>query len=320
MLKRQDVDDNEEEGFDEIDMPDTLELGNMQEFDGIEIPDTFAPKQSLDVESIHFESDSDTDPFSAIEDLVDNDVCKGSMTVIPPTDLDSNYVLSQDDESSLLDSSQGIHLSKSFDNGGVTNRITAIDTAEDMNELMKELNCDKKDQPAVPTLIQKVKPTTNKPRLITKTDFMETRIGNMIFNPTKNCWEGNDQDLKAFEKTKSSRPKLIKHSKLLLPDKIGDMTFDPVSMCWIGNEQELDIFQDIPQLNNTRKVGKIYFNIVQGKHNAFIITKILGQKLSISESSHRLFMGAWYPFVVQTNRLIQRDTSKTFLYEIRSIK
>lgn len=63
----------------------------------------------------------------------------------------------------------------------------------------------------------------------------------------------------------------------------------------------------------------ILITILAPKQDPFRLSKGMEAKFAISESNHKLFMGAWYPRVVQTSRSVMRDTSKTFLYEIRNL-
>ncbi|KAJ3278016.1 hypothetical protein HK104_002737, partial [Borealophlyctis nickersoniae] len=51
----------------------------------------------------------------------------------------------------------------------------------------------------------------------------------------------------------------------------------------------------------------------------FDLPKLTKQRIYISESSHKLFMGKWYPRAVTDSRTVIGDTSKGHLYEIRAI-
>eukprot|EP00842_Homolaphlyctis_polyrhiza_P006339 jgi/Hompol1/6706/HPOL_001637-RA len=146
----------------------------------------------------------------------------------------------------------------------------------------------------------------------------------MVYNPVLQVWEGNESVLSDFEKTLSAlstptaathtptRPVLMQHIPSgKQPERVGDMVFDPEKMCWIGNEEEADIFADID-------FGTCA-NEPEAVTTAFVLSKAAKESLYISEASHKLFMGQWYPRVVQDSRMVMRDMSKTHLYEIRSI-
>lgn len=87
-------------------------------------------------------------------------------------------------------------------------------------------------------------------------------VGEMIWNPEKVCWEGNESILDTFDSipiSSSARPVLIKHYTKTPPTGIaspggpdtgfvkvvGDMKFDPERMCWVSNldEDEDDPFE-----------------------------------------------------------------------------
>lgn len=101
----------------------------------------------------------------------------------------------------------------------------------------------------------------------------------MVYNPATYCWEGNDNDLCAFDTVTSSpsassqphnlstpRPALITNASASQGVKIvGGMVFDPHRMCWLkvasepnqdddfmdgfnALDDEEDVFKDVPDL------------------------------------------------------------------------
>ncbi|KAL5040214.1 hypothetical protein BDEG_27600 [Batrachochytrium dendrobatidis JEL423] len=157
-----------------------------------------------------------------------------------------------------------------------------------------------------------------KPTLIRNMGVADTvKVGDMVYNPILQVWEGNEAMLSDFEKAVVTphRPALIQNiaASNLKAESIGGMVFDPDKMCWIGNEEEADVFaeieMDIPDCSDS----------VCTKSTAFSLSKATSEGLYISEAFHKLFMGVWYPRVVQDRRLVMRDMSKAHLYEIRTI-
>ena len=167
-----------------------------------------------------------------------------------------------------------------------------------LNELDLEL-------PPAEQLLGQLQRKKNKPTLIKPTETIE-RVGEMVYDPITKSWRGNEQVLDAFEKP-GVKPKLIQPTQQL--DRVGDMIFDPVKMCWMGNDEEAHLFDDIEPLTASPRAPV---------KSAFGLSKTLEQQFAISESSHKLFMGSWYPRVV--HHKLPRDTSKTFLYEVRHLK
>jgi hypothetical protein len=171
----------------------------------------------------------------------------------------------------------------------------------------------------------------------------------MVYNPVHQKWEGNEEVLLDFDKVSAAsvmavtrlRPALItnKGGASKLPQVVGNMVFDPVQMRWINNEEEEDVFagidDDLPaQSNAPMKIGwflsTCYKNVFA--HLLFFkldplaefpelrSTKSLKQSLYISESSHKLFIGKWYPRAVMDSKTIVRDTSKVHLHDIRQVR
>ncbi|KAH9268873.1 hypothetical protein BASA83_009161 [Batrachochytrium salamandrivorans] len=111
------------------------------------------------------------------------------------------------------------------------------------------------------------------------------------------------------------RPALIQNiaSAGLKLESVGGMVFDPNKMCWIGNDEDADVFADIDMGNMFTVESE------PTASTAFVLSKLTREGLYISEASHKLFMGLWYPRVVQDRRMVMRDMSKAYLYEIRTI-
>ncbi|KAI8897649.1 hypothetical protein BC833DRAFT_31727 [Globomyces pollinis-pini] len=142
-------------------------------------------------------------------------------------------------------------------------------------------------------------------------------VGKMVYDPVSQIWKGNERELDVFEQSNQSstptRPSLIPHiSTLNTPMTVGRMKFDPVKMCWTGNEEDEEdahLFDDIES-----------FEIQQETKTEYVLDKSVKESFLLSEANHKLLMGQWYPRVVGENRSVLRDSSKTFLYEIRSIR
>ncbi|KAJ3260766.1 hypothetical protein HK103_007329 [Boothiomyces macroporosus] len=153
-------------------------------------------------------------------------------------------------------------------------------------------------KPQKPTLIRNLGPS-NQPKV----------VGNMTYDPIEQTWKGNEAILKDFEVRSSSKPNFIP-STSQIPTQVGNMVFDNVKMCWVGNElskEETDLFDEIDELTEPKKQTWIKLEIAEKK--AFYL----------SENRHKLLIGSWYPRVFRENRPITRDTSKSYLYDIRNI-
>ncbi|KAI8916522.1 hypothetical protein DFJ77DRAFT_483313 [Powellomyces hirtus] len=141
-------------------------------------------------------------------------------------------------------------------------------------------------------------------------------VGDMVYNPTLHRWEGNEDALLEFERASPSRPALITNvGGYKMSQSVGGMIFDPVRMCWLGNNEDADVFADFPDDMSVTSDG------VAGPTSElteFQLSKSLREAICIAESSHKLFMGNWYPKAILDSRTMIRDTSKTHLYEIRS--
>ena len=138
-------------------------------------------------------------------------------------------------------------------------------------------------------------------------------VGKMTYDPISMKWNGNESELDEFEKKvsqKAAKPKLIQQERSALPEKIGEMVFDPVALVWRGNEDNVDahIFDDIDELATAAK--PIY---------EYNLGKLLTDLFHKCEVNHKLLMGSWFSPVLSKTR-IPRDSSKSFLYEIRAVK
>ncbi|KAH9254514.1 hypothetical protein BASA81_007456 [Batrachochytrium salamandrivorans] len=164
----------------------------------------------------------------------------------------------------------------------------------------------------------KKKREIKKPTLIKSVPSSDTmKVGDMVYNPVLQVWEGNESILCDFEKAlvTPQRPALIQNiaSAGLKLESVGGMVFDPNKMCWIGNDEDADVFADIDMGNMSTVESE------PTASTAFVLSKLTREGLYISEASHKLFMGLWYPRVVQDRRMVMRDMSKAYLYEIRTI-
>ncbi|KAI8587477.1 hypothetical protein BDZ88DRAFT_239131 [Geranomyces variabilis] len=139
----------------------------------------------------------------------------------------------------------------------------------------------------------------------------------MVYNPTLQKWEGNEDALLEFDRASPSRPALITNvGGYKLPQSVGGMVFDPVRMCWLGNDEDGDVFADFP--DDMSVVSDAPFGPTLQQPTEFQLSKSLREAICIAESSHKLFMGTWYPKAIFDSRTMIRDTSKTHLYDIRS--
>ncbi|KAI8818785.1 uncharacterized protein EV422DRAFT_164939 [Fimicolochytrium jonesii] len=160
-----------------------------------------------------------------------------------------------------------------------------------------------------------------KPMLIRNLNNSDTVkvVGNMVYNPLLQKWEGNESALLDFDRTAATptRPALITNvGGYKMPQTVGGMVFDPVTMRWLGNEEEADVFGDLAD-----DVASVHDNGLgtTSDRSEFALPASLRESLCIAEASHKLFMAKWYPrAVLDSQRTMMRDTSKTHLYEIRS--
>ncbi|KAJ3153416.1 hypothetical protein HDU86_005246 [Geranomyces michiganensis] len=142
-------------------------------------------------------------------------------------------------------------------------------------------------------------------------------VGEMVYNPTLQKWEGNEDALLDFDRASPSRPALITNvGGYKLPQSVGGMVFDPVRMCWLGNDEDGNIFADFP--DDISVISSAPSGPALQQPTEFQLSKALREAICIAESSHKLFMGTWYPKAIFDGRTMIRDTSKTHLYDIRS--
>ncbi|KAI9336812.1 hypothetical protein BDR26DRAFT_864666 [Obelidium mucronatum] len=174
------------------------------------------------------------------------------------------------------------------------------------------------------------KPQKKKPTLIRNVNPADIAhvIGKMVYDPILQKWSGNEEVLLDFDKESpnnnpsapptpqkpKTRPALITNKGGLskIPHVVGNMVFDPVKMCWVGNEEDRDVFAGLDDAG---------FTVTEADQDAqkyFTLTKSMKQSLYVAESSHKLFIGKWYPKAVQEAKTLTRDTSKSHLYDIRS--
>ncbi|PRP89184.1 hypothetical protein PROFUN_01904 [Planoprotostelium fungivorum] len=83
------------------------------------------------------------------------------------------------------------------------------------------------------------------PKLIKPVNKKKNKMvmGNMEYDPVRNVWTGNEQELDVFQKVGGAIPLIrnVGHDKDK-PQVVGDMVFDPVEQKWIGNEKDLKKF------------------------------------------------------------------------------
>ncbi|ORY46524.1 hypothetical protein BCR33DRAFT_130476 [Rhizoclosmatium globosum] len=173
-----------------------------------------------------------------------------------------------------------------------------------------------KKQKKKPTLIRNVNPA----------DIAHV-IGKMVYDPILQKWTGNEEALLDFDKESSGapsappspqkprhRPALITNRSGLshIPHVVGKMVFDPEKMCWVGNDEDADVFAGLDDAFGSSETD-------QDTQKYFTLTKAMKQSLYVAESSHKLFIGKWYPKAVQEAKTLTRDTSKSHLYDIRTM-
>ncbi|KAI8618934.1 hypothetical protein BC830DRAFT_1106372 [Chytriomyces sp. MP71] len=169
-----------------------------------------------------------------------------------------------------------------------------------------------KKQRQKPTLIRNVNPS----------DIAHV-VGTMKYDPILQTWTGNEEAILEFDATTAAaplpsrpamRPALIKNKSGLssTAHMVGGMVFDPVAMCWKGNEEDVDVFAGIGE---DEVVGRQEDHGNNVKY--FVLTKAMKQSLYVAESTHKLFIGHWYPKAVQESKTLVRDTSKSHLYDVR---
>ncbi|KAJ3216708.1 hypothetical protein HDU67_009140 [Dinochytrium kinnereticum] len=162
----------------------------------------------------------------------------------------------------------------------------------------------------------------SKPNGSNASNAIDKGIGGMTFNPSLQQWEGNEEVLLEFDKATSIsklRPALITHHgySKKMPQVVGSMVFDPVKMKWIGNDDD-DVFADLADADNlsdstARTDAVSHFTELD-------LSKSLKQALYMCESSHKLFIGKWYPKALTEGKNIGRDTSKVHLHDLRRMK
>lgn len=68
------------------------------------------------------------------------------------------------------------------------------------------------------------------------------QMGKMVYNPETNSWDGNEEDVKDFDKVGPSLISNLGGSKT--PKVVGKMVFDPKTLKWIGNEEDMSAFDE----------------------------------------------------------------------------
>ncbi|KAI8808359.1 hypothetical protein BJ742DRAFT_756965 [Cladochytrium replicatum] len=194
---------------------------------------------------------------------------------------------------------------------------------------MRQRESDDKSSSARSKKRQKQKPT-----LIKKMNHKDTAktMSGMVYNPVLHKWEGNEDILKDFDRIAPNGPKFGTQSRRSfsqnrpalisslgsgsIPRVLGSMEFDPVKMCWKGNEEEKDVFADID--DDAKSISSCVDNGL-GSKNEFTLSASEKEALYISESSHKLLIGKWYPKVVANGHRVAHSISRMHLYDIREL-
>eukprot|EP01117_Protostelium_nocturnum_P016198 TRINITY_DN6362_c0_g1_i1.p1 TRINITY_DN6362_c0_g1~~TRINITY_DN6362_c0_g1_i1.p1 ORF type:complete len:796 (+),score=352.81 TRINITY_DN6362_c0_g1_i1:121-2388(+) len=121
----------------------------------------------------------------------------------------------------------------------VINEIEAIIQKELALMSAEDLTSEKLEGQETPSPIKK-RPG---PKLIRPVNKKKNKMvmGEMEFDPVRNIWVGNEEDLDVFHR---AAPALISNmnNQSNQVQVIGDMTFDPVERVWRGNEKDLKKF------------------------------------------------------------------------------
>ncbi|KAJ3305249.1 hypothetical protein HDV03_001847 [Kappamyces sp. JEL0829] len=134
-------------------------------------------------------------------------------------------------------------------------------------------------------------------------------VGNMVYDPVLKVWTGNESALKAFDKVSSKpalKPTLITPQQTPQALSNNGMVFDPVACVWKGNDEECHIFDEIDS-----------FEVSTDTKMGLVCNKECRDAWTKSETTHKLFMGTWYP-KANDSRFTYRE-SKAHLYSIRDL-
>ncbi len=134
-------------------------------------------------------------------------------------------------------------------------------------------------------------------------------VNGMVYNPTLQVWEGNNADLTCFDAHPKQVPALITSMAPEIAHN-SSMVFDPVARTWKGNDSDLDVFKDFEDFADSKTSEK--------KMEEFNLSKAEKEGFCISEASHKLAIGNWYPSALNENKP-SRGHTKAYLYEIRGL-
>ncbi|KAI9209776.1 uncharacterized protein BJ171DRAFT_418294 [Polychytrium aggregatum] len=143
--------------------------------------------------------------------------------------------------------------------------------------------------------------------------------GEMTYNPVLQKWEGNERILKDFEQGLPVRPALITNiGGNKVAQIVGNMVFDPVKMTWNRIKSQ----DNAATADDDDDIFKDFGDCLTVPDEKFELPKSVVEGFYISESSHKLFMGNWYPRALSSSsRSVGRDNiSKTHLYDIRTVR
>ncbi|CAG8446660.1 8219_t:CDS:2 [Funneliformis caledonium] len=186
-----------------------------------------------------------------------------------------------------------------------------------------------------------------KPQLIRNLNLDKNTkaVGEMVYNPITQRWDGNESVLKEFDNANSpTRPALISNMNYHSTNTkslqlVGNMKFDPTKMCWNNDYSDDDAIWDSDSGNDSKEKEDIdsddfcNFNSLQAFSDSndfqvgseFDITPGFKAALLASERQHRNEISRWYPGALSKDndsRFGLRDVTlqRSYLYELRNNK
>ncbi|KAJ3018422.1 hypothetical protein HKX48_002923 [Thoreauomyces humboldtii] len=297
--------ESEEDGFDDIEFPDTVEALRLGTF-----------RHALHHDDSEPEGDDADHPFEGLVMPEDGTLDPRMLATLvrqkTSVDPDSSALFSTCFAGSnpFQDSTDDFEPAADFHETPSRHHYVSIEYSQIISNVPvpATYRLPEQRQRKKPTLIQN----------LNNTNLVKV-VGDMVYNPALQKWEGNQSALLEFERAAAPtpRPALIANVggyKTL--HAVGGMVFDPVQMRWLGNEDEADVFQDFP--DDMSVTTESVYGGTGVEMTEFQLPKSRREAVCIAESAHKLFMGKWYPKAILDSRTMIRDTSKTHLYEIRS--
>ncbi len=145
----------------------------------------------------------------------------------------------------------------------------------------------------------------------------------MVYDPVEKKWKGNESILRDFEKVSKPvvRPTLITQTSAQASGQSTNthgMVFDPVLCVWKGNDEDARLFDEIDAFEQEQSgINSNLTNFLESKMG-LVCDKELRDAWTRSETKHKLLIGSWFPKACDSRWI--RDTSKTHMYDIRTIQ